>query len=202
MLHQSKFHSSRLEDLEIGTVDTGPSGEDENQGPYFLDPYPHLRRGLSGPRRSLLKTYFEKNPPATLSKDHTTVAFSEDQVYTLMIVACDETAHASVEMMSGLFQRASRLLASLNVSSSYTKTPRQSKLRLANPMPSSVGTTVDSDDCPVSSDSESYTSGAIQTGDKYFSVASNTDVKDQSLEAMAISPEFLPRQSHGASGSS
>ena len=62
----ASVHSSRLEDLEIGTVDTGPSGEDENQGPNFLDPYPHLRRRLSGPRRSLLKTLFREESASDL----------------------------------------------------------------------------------------------------------------------------------------
>ena len=204
VLHQSKFHSSHLEDLATGTVETGPSGKEENQGPIWLnsyDPYPHLRRP-SGPSRSFFKTYFEKNPPTTLSKDHTTVAFSEDQVYNLIRVACDETAHASFEMMSGLLQRASRLPASPNVSSSHTKTPRHSEFRPATPMPSSVGTPVDNDVCPVSSDTESYTSGAIQTGDSDFSVASNTDIEDQSPEPMITIHEFLPPQLPGASGSS
>ena len=73
-----------------------------------LDPFPHSRR-LSGPSRSLLKKYFDENVPVELAKDHTTVAFSEDQVYNLIRVACDETVHASFEMMNGLLQRASPL---------------------------------------------------------------------------------------------
>ena len=53
-----------------------------------LDPFPLLRR-LSGPSWSLLQNYFDTNIPVELSKDHTTVAFSEDQVYNLIRVACD-----------------------------------------------------------------------------------------------------------------
>ena len=80
----------------------------ETQYLNSLDPYPELRR-LTGPSRSLLKRYFEENVPVSLSKDHTTVAFSQDQVYNLIRVACDETAHTSFEMMTGLLRKASEL---------------------------------------------------------------------------------------------
>ena len=71
-----------------------------------VDPYPHLRRP-TGPSCSSLNKYFEQNHAMVLSKDHTTVAFNEYQVYNLIRVACDETAHASFEMMTGLLQQAS-----------------------------------------------------------------------------------------------
>ena len=98
-------------DLDTDTADGGQTDVENSRGDPVLnslDPFPFLRR-LSGPSRSLLKKYFDQNPPVELSKDHTTVAFSEEQVYNLIRVACDETAHASFEMMSGLLQRASRL---------------------------------------------------------------------------------------------
>ena len=80
----------------------------------------------------MLKKYFDKNPAVTLSKDHTSVAFSEDQVYNLIRIACDEAAHASFEMMNGLLQRASQhLIDPLHSPSAQTRNlPTDSDLLL------------------------------------------------------------------------
>ena len=77
-LHQPQLIKTRLEVPGTDQMETEQSGTGEAQGATVLDsvdPFPNLRR-LSGPSRSLLKTYFEKNAPVELPKDHTTVAFS------------------------------------------------------------------------------------------------------------------------------
>ena len=110
VLHESPRPSGRFYGLRTDTSDADQTGTEENQievGLNSVDPYPHFRR--YGLNRSLLKRYFEQNPPVELPGNHTTDAFREDQVYNLIRLACDETAHASFEMMTGLLQRASRL---------------------------------------------------------------------------------------------
>ena len=127
-----------------------------------LHAFPYLRR-LSGPSCTLLNKYFGKNTPVTLSKDHTTVAFSEDRTYYLIRVACDETAHTPFEMMSGLLQRASLFLNRPFPQPHQANPPSFSKFRSTTPLPSFAGTSAGSDNCLSSSDFENYTSGAIQT---------------------------------------
>ena len=165
-----------------------------------VDPFPHLRR-FSDPSRSLLNTYFEQNVPIELSKDHTTVASSEDQVYNLIRVACDESAHATFEMMSSLLQRASRLPATSSAVASCSLPNRPGQFRSATRMPSSVESPNDSDMCPLSSDCESYTTGAIHTSDNDISLLSDTDVDNESTGHETTRPELITQEPPGASGS-
>ena len=193
VLHQSQQHHTRFEDFGTNNEETDLSDTGNTQGNTVLnsiDPFPNLRR-LSGPSRSLLKSYFDKNVPVILSKDHKTVAFSEDQVYNLIRVACDETAHASFEMMSGLLQRASRLPARAPARPDRTERPQSNRFRASTPMPSMTGTSVASDVCPLSSDSEvqSHTSGAIQTGDSDISLHAST-AGHRIVRQSASSPDF------------
>ena len=130
---------------------------------------------------------------------HTTVTFSEDQVYNL-IRACDETAHASSQMMCGLLQRASRLPASIPVRPGRTGLPQFNSFRPSTPMPSMARTSIASDVCPLSSDPECYTSGAIQTGDS--NIKASTDFEDHFVGQSASSPDFDADKSPVASASS
>ena len=81
-----------MEDLDTDTADGSQTDVENLRGNpllHSLDPFPLLTR-LSGPSRSLLKKYFDQSHPVNLPKDHTTVAFREDQMYNLIRVACDE----------------------------------------------------------------------------------------------------------------
>ena len=133
-----------------------------------------------------------------LPTDHTTVAFSEDQVYNLIRVACDETAHASFEMMTRLLQRASRLSGGGKTPKNHDLSFRAWRARAATPIPSVSGSSDDGDVHPNSSVAGSYTSGAIRTGESDLSLPSLSDVERQdadlfgSLDASGSSQEQIP----------
>ena len=129
-----------------------------------------------------------------LSADHTTVAISEDQVYNLIRVACNETAHASFEMMNGLLQRASRLPSGDNASTSHTKPLRMGQARAATPLSSSMETPEDSDDWPASSVAKSYTGGAIRRGDNDMSLPSLFDAEGQLVEQFGTTEDSRSSQ--------
>ena len=59
-----------------------------------------------------------------------------------------------------------------------------------------------SDVCPLTSESESYTSGAIQTADSDFTFQCTTDIADLTAPDLTSSPEVVTLQSPGASYSS
>ena len=204
VLYRPHQLAGQVGDLDTDTADGGQTDVENSRGDPVLnslDPFPFLRR-LSGPSRSLLKKYFDQNPPVELSKDHTTVAFSEEQVYNLIRVACDETAHASFEMMSGLLQRASRLPGG-SVPQPQSQRPQpSSRFRAATPLPSLAGSSAESNICPVTSDSESYTSGAIQTGESDIGFLSNTDLEVASIERSHSNLGSSGPQTPEASGSS
>ena len=204
VLYRPHQLAGQVGDLDTDTADGGQTDVENSRGDPVLnslDPFPFLRL-LSGPSRSLLKKYFDQNPPVELSKDHTTVAFSEEQVYNLIRVACDETAHASFEMMSGLLQRASRLPGG-SVPQPQSQRPQpSSRFRAATPLPSLAGSSAESNICPVTSDSESYTSGAIQTGESDIGFLSNTDLEVASIERSHSNLGSSGPQTPEASGSS
>ena len=89
-------------------------------------------------------------------------------------------AHASFEMISGLLQKASRLPAGSSVPTSHSRPKRPGCFQSATPTPPLVGSLKDSDACPLRSDCESYTSGAIHTGDSDLSLLRNTDIDVES----------------------
>ena len=204
VLHCSHQLGGSLDPQDTDDSGAAPSSSRGNQGGTVLntlDPFPHLRR-LSGPSRSLLKKYFETNAPVELSKDHTTVAFSEDQVYNLIRVACDETAHASFEMMGGLLHQAAQLPSSSFPPPQQSKSQSTRRFRAATPLPSFAGSTSGSDVCPVSSDSESVTSGAIRTGDSDVSDCGQTDIGETTRDTPLASPMMGTGESPEPSGSS
>ena len=203
VLHEPHQLRGEVGDYYAESTDGDQAGtsRDCNTVLNSLGPIHHLRR-LSGPSRSLLKKYFETNPPVNLSTDHTTVAFSEDQVYNLIRVACHETAHAFFDMMNGLLHRASRLSRTSGPQTRRMTTGTSSNFRAATPMPSSTGSSDGSDRCPQTSDPESYTSGAVHTGDSDVSFQSTVGVGDLSAPLLASSPETWTRLSPGTSGSS
>ena len=59
--------------------------------------------------RALIKEYFTQNETVSLIQGHPTIAFSEDQISSVLQVVADETARASFDMLENLIQRASEL---------------------------------------------------------------------------------------------
>ena len=133
-----------------------------------------------------------------LPTDHTTVASSEDQVYNLIRVACDEIAHASFEMTTSILQRASRLSGGGKIPDNYYPSFRAGRARAATPIPFVDGSSDYSDVHSSSSVAGRYTSGAMQTGENDLSLPSLSDVEGQdadlfgSLEASGSSQEQIP----------
>ena len=104
--------------------------------------------------------------------------------------------------MSGLLQRASRLPGTSSALESHSLPDRQGRFRSTTPMPSSVGSPIDSDMCPLSSDCESYICAAIHTSDSDLSLLGTTDVDNELTGHETTRPEITTQESPGDSSSS
>ena len=64
-----------------------------------------LPKQLSASGRTLLRKYFSDNSPVELPSGHSTLAFNESQVHTLLRVMTEETIISSYDMVKGLLER-------------------------------------------------------------------------------------------------
>ena len=77
-------------ELLVPSTSKQPPGQDKTEGGP-----PHL----SGRSRAILKEYFDESPATRLPVGHTTVSFTEPQVYHLLRVLTDETLSRSFSTM-------------------------------------------------------------------------------------------------------
>ena len=59
--------------------------------------------------RALIKEYFARTETVNLIQGHPTIAFSQDQISSVLRIVADETARASFDMLENLIQRANEL---------------------------------------------------------------------------------------------
>ena len=112
--------------------------------------------------RALIKEYFTQNETVRLIQGHPTIAFSEDQISSVLRVVADETARASFDMLENLIQRASELHLGPKPSSKKTskRTPSTK---------SSVGSSRYASGDKHAGD-YSDTSGALRSDDNFSSI--------------------------------
>ena len=100
-------------------------------------------------------------------------------------------------MMSGLLHQHSQLPGRSFPQPQRAKAHTSSKFRSATPLSSLAGSSSGSDVCAVSSDSESYTCGAIHTGDSDVSDCTQTDIEGTRGDMVPSSPDIGASKSPG-----
>ena len=115
------------------------------------------RNTLLGPSsRALIKEFFTNAETFVFPKGHPTLAFTEDQISSVLKAVAEETVRASCNAMENLIQKASEL----NLG------PRATR----NITPSKLGSRSASRAGSVTSGQLSDTSGAIRTDDDFSSI--------------------------------
>ena len=71
--------------------------------------------------RALIKEHFQTNEPFNFPQGHPVIAFTEDQLSSLLKIVADETVRASQDMLEGIIQKTTRL--TLEASASTMTTP-------------------------------------------------------------------------------
>ena len=118
---------------------------------------------LGGRSRTKIKVHFEKSEQFRLPPGHPIVAFTESQLFTIVLVVADETARASYDMLKNLVHRVSRL--SLAAWPSGTHSDKKGSSRRG----SSIVTSDDSDQ-RSSPGGYSDTSGAMRSDEDLESI--------------------------------
>ena len=133
-----------------------------------------LPKQVSASGRTLLRKYFSDNTPVELPSGHSTVAFNESQVHTLMWVMTEETMISSYDMVKGLLERMT--LGGVHNRAQTRRAPRQPSFAPGKNLHSSGeesgGDTTDG-----------YTSGAINTDDDMTGLNSSQCSEDTSRGA-------------------
>ena len=100
------------------------NGSPEPQTPKGNTPaIPGLPKQDSASGRTLLRKYFSDNTPVELPSGHSTVAFNESQVHTLLRVMTEETMITSYDMVKGLLERMT--LGGVHNRAQTRRAPRQ-----------------------------------------------------------------------------
>ena len=113
--------------------------------------------------RALIKEYFAQSETVNLIQGHPTIAFSQDQISSVLRIVADETARASYDMLANLKQRASELR--LDPKPSSKKTPKRT-----SSTKSSVGSSKFASGGGYQSGGFSDTSGALRSDDNFSSI--------------------------------
>ena len=126
------------------------------------------RNTLLGPSsRALIKEFFTNSEKFDFPKGHPTVAFTEDQISTVIKVVADETTRSIIGIMESLIQKASRLR--IGPEDDLENTPSKSGSRY----PRRAGS--------VSSGRHSDTSGAIRSDDNFSSIGYSYEGSDVAM---------------------
>ena len=118
---------------------------------------PVVPKQISASGRTLLRKYFSENSPVELPNGHSTVAFSESQVDTLLRVMTEETMISSYDMVKELLEKMT--LVGMQGRSHTKQTPRRQISVVAGNIQRSSG-----DECSGNT-TDDYTSGAFNTDD-------------------------------------
>ena len=126
------------------------------------------RNTLLGPSsRALIKELFTNSEKFDFPKGHPTVAFTEDQISTVIKVVADETTRSTIGIMESLIQKASQLR--IGPEDDLENTPSKSGSRY----PRRAGS--------VSSGRHSDTSGAIRSDDNFSSIGYSYEGSDVAM---------------------
>ena len=114
------------------------------------------RKGLKPTSRALIKEHFQTNEPFNFPQGHSVIAFTEDQLSSVLKIVADETVKASQDMLEGIIQRTRRLTLEATTSTMGTPTSLGAR-QLQRPR-------------SATPDQLSDTSGAIQSDDEFSSI--------------------------------
>ena len=134
----------------------------------------------------MLKEYFAKTDPVELLRGHATIALTEDQISSVLIVVADETARASYDMLENLVYRASRLILGATIPGK--RVPKQSSVRRLSRRSLGAGS---------ESEAGSETSGCIRSDDGFTSIGYSYEHSE--LEGVAAPPDGPPTTESGPS---
>ena len=118
--------------IRIGALSHPDNGSPEPQTPKSNTPteaplaIPGLPKQMSASGKTLLRKYFSDNTPVKLPSGHSTVAFNESQVHTLLRVMTEETMISSYDMVKGLLERMT--LGGVHNRAQTRRAPRQPSL--------------------------------------------------------------------------
>ena len=150
---------------DMSTAETEVSKEAEHTptrgiaDSQFLSP----SRPLSASARILINQHFAETNPSILPVGHSTVAFNQGQVHSILRAVSSETLISSVHLMKNMLEEAMKVGARTQSSSQGTSRPKikcfrkQSEGSDASGLDSDLGT-------------EGYTSGALSSDDDFSSI--------------------------------
>ena len=78
-------------------------------------------QSLKPTSRALIKEHFQTNDPFNFPQGHPVIAFTEDQLSSVLKIVADETVRASQDMLEGIIQQTRRL--TLEATTSNVATP-------------------------------------------------------------------------------
>ena len=79
-------------------------------------------QSLKPTSRALIKEHFQTNEPFNFPQGHPVIAFTEDQLSSVIKIVADETVRASQDMLEGIIQQTRRL--TLEATTSNMATPK------------------------------------------------------------------------------
>ena len=84
---------------ERGSFRKGPEDDSESEGRYYLTQASSASQQLSIKGRTALRKYFDTNVPMELPRGQLTIAFSKEQIHSVLRTISDETVISSFHMM-------------------------------------------------------------------------------------------------------
>ena len=136
-------------------------------------------QSLKPTSRALIKEHFQTNEPFNFPQGHPVIAFTEDQLSSVLKIAADETVRASQDMLEGIIQQTRRLTLEATTSNMAT--------------PTSLGAGQHQRSRSATPGQLSDTSGALQSDDEF----SNIGYSYERPETETINAP--PKASEGAS---
>ena len=130
-----------------------PLGRDADS--KFLSP----SRPLSASARTLINQHFAETNPSILPVGHSTVAFNQGQVHSMLRAVSSETPISSVHLLKNMLEEAMKVGARTQSSSQGTSRPKIKCFRKQSEGSDASG--LDSDP-----GTEGYTSGALSSDDQ------------------------------------
>ena len=156
-------------------------GSDDADSAFFPVGLPSTSRGSSlGPSsRALIKEFFDNSERFDFPKGHPTVAFTEDQISSVLKVVADETVRVSLDAIEKLIQKASQLR--IGPEETLEETPSRSGRRCSRRAGSAT------------SGLQSDTSGGIRSDDDFSSIGYSYEHLDApSINALPCTSSEIP----------
>ena len=139
------------------------SGHSDTEQEQYRARVASTDRQLSVKGRSIIRKYFTAATPVQLPAGHTTIAFNEDQVHTILRTIADESVISSYHMMKSLLLHAT------------TGTPQDKKKSMPRRCPTPARRLSGSSDDESShggNTTDGYTSGAIKSDEDPYQMGS------------------------------